>query len=77
MRDEFASKMTIRAQERAEETKNPRGGVDTSHFDVAREIGAARMSESDAKFNEGVYDLSIARGKGARRSCTTMRFRAK
>ena len=49
--------MKTRAEERAEESKNPGDGVYISHFDVAREIGAARVSESDAKFNEEAFEF--------------------
>ena len=31
--------------------------MDISHFDVAREIGAVRMCESDSKFNEEVVEF--------------------
>ncbi len=46
--------MKTGAEARAEESRNPGQGVDISHTDVAREIGAARMDESDSKFKEEV-----------------------
>ncbi len=38
-------------------TKNPRQGVDIGHTDVAREIGAPRVSAWDSKFNEEVCEF--------------------
>ena len=49
--------MKIRAEERAEESKNPGEGMDISHFDVAKEIGAAHMRESDSMFNDEVFEF--------------------
>ncbi len=49
--------MKIRAEAIAEESKNPRQGMDSSHTEVAREIGAAPMDESDSKFIEEVFEV--------------------
>ncbi len=76
--EEFAKRIKIRAEERAEESMNPEEGMDISHFDVAREIGAVHTCESDSKFSEEVFELiNSARGESMRRSCITTRFRAR
>ena len=36
----------VRAEARAEESKNPGEGMDINYTDVARELGAVHMSES-------------------------------
>ena len=50
--DEFAKKIKIRAEERAEESKNPGEGVDNNQVHVAKESGAVSVGESDVKFDE-------------------------
>ena len=52
--------MKIRAEERAEESKNPGEGVDINQVHVAKEIGAVSMGESDVKFDETVFEFAKA-----------------
>ena len=49
--------MKTRSEGRAKESKSPGEGVDAGHFDLAREIGAAHVCESDAEFNEEVFEF--------------------
>ncbi len=51
-REDFAERSKTRAEEKAEVSRKPGEGVDINHFDVVREIGAACVCESDAKFDE-------------------------
>ncbi len=55
--DERTQRIRTRAEERAEEGKKPGQGMDTDHTDVAREIGAVYMNQSDAKLNEEVFEF--------------------
>ena len=55
--EEFAKRLKTNADERAEGSKNPGEGMDISQSQVTREIGAVSMSESDAKFDESVFEF--------------------
>ncbi len=54
---ERAKSIKIRAEARAEETKNPGQGVDIGYIVVAREIGAVHVSKSDSKCNDKVFEI--------------------
>ncbi len=53
--EEFAKRLKTNADERAEGGKNPGEGMDISQSQVTR--GAVSMSESDAKFDEFVFEF--------------------
>ncbi len=55
--EEFANTIKIKAEARAEESKNPGEGVDINPLHVAGEIGAAPVGESGVKFDETVFDF--------------------
>ncbi len=56
--EEFAKKTKIRTEARAEDIKNPGGGVNVNQFHVARETGAASVGESCVKSDETVFDFT-------------------
>ena len=55
--EEYAKRLKTSADERADGSKNPGEGMDVSQAQVAREIGAVSMSESDVKFDEWSYEF--------------------
>ncbi len=55
--EELANRLKSGAEERAEESKNPGGGLDINQFHVARQIGVVSMGEPDAKSNETVLEF--------------------
>ncbi len=53
---DFAKKLKIKAEQRAEESKMPGEGMDIDYLDVAREIGAVSLGESDMKFDQAASE---------------------
>ncbi len=56
--EEFAKKLKTKAEQRAEENRNPGEGVDVDCMGIAREIGAVSWGESVAKLNEAAFELT-------------------
>ena len=71
--DASARKLKTKAETRAEESKNTGERVDIDQFDVAREIGAASMGESDVNFDAAVSKfINSTWRESMKRSFTTM-----
>jgi hypothetical protein len=55
--ENFAKKLKANAEQRAAESDKPGERVEIDYKDVAKEIGARLLGESDAKFDEAVSRL--------------------
>ena len=55
--EDFAKRLKTSAEEEAAGSKNPGEGMDISQSHVAKEIGAVWMGESDANFDETVFEF--------------------
>ncbi len=66
--DAFAKKLMPKAEQKAEESKNPGEGVGAGYVDVVREIGAVCLGEFDVKLDEAAFQCTATR---SRASCWT------
>ena len=55
--DDFAKKMKMEAEQKAEANKNPGEGMDIDYLNVVREIMAASFGDSDVKYDETVHEF--------------------